>query len=224
MLTLIILKKIIAKLNFLYSVSFCTRQHNVQWLKHRVFLFCFIHDRAALSQVYFQHSRTYNTSVYPANIYSLFFLIYFLLSVLTNHFQVLWQKTLLQNCSPYPYSSKIPAVSALLHHSKMVCSQAPQAKSTKLTQALDKEVGYQNIEVRGVTFISFPWWWEGVRRKEAQSWWFIFVFVSMETKQKTPITSGFFSVLLTGPPYLLWWPWRTESLIDFQHLSNMKKK
>lgn len=95
------------------------------------------------------------TFLYILLMYTHFFLVYFLLSLLTNQFQSLWHKTLLQNFSPCPYLSKIPAVSTLLH-SKMLCSQAPQAKSTKLTQAFNR-VGYQNTEVRGVTFIWFPW-------------------------------------------------------------------
>lgn len=152
-----ILKEIIAKLNFQYSIYFSAWQCIVQWFKQRVFLFCFLHDRAALYQVYYQSNSICNIIfLYILLTYTHFFLIYFLLFLLTNQFQVLWHKMLLQNCSPCPYSSKIPAVSGILYHSKILCSQPPQARSTKLAQALDK-VGYQNTEVRGVKFIWFPW-------------------------------------------------------------------
>lgn len=136
---------------FFYMTMYCTM------IQAEFFLFCFLHDRAALYQVYYQSNSTCNIIfLYILLTYTHFFLIYFLLFLLTNQFQVLWHKMLLQNCSPCPYSSKIPAVSAILHHSKILCSQAPQARSTKLAQALDK-VGYQNTEVRGVKFIWFPW-------------------------------------------------------------------
>lgn len=115
MLTLTILKKIIAKLNLLYSISFI--QGNVTWW-HRVLLW-FLHDRAAFSQMPFQSSSTCNIILlYILLMYSHSFLVYFMLSVLTNQFQVLWHKTLLQKHSPYPDSSKLPAISGLLQHSK----------------------------------------------------------------------------------------------------------
>jgi len=134
MLTLTMLKKIVAKLNLLYSISFIQG--------HRVLLLWFLPDRAAFSQVSFQSSSTCNIMLlYILLTYSYSFLVYFMLSVLTSQFQVPWYKTLLQKCSPYPDSSKLPAISALLQHSKTLSSQALQAKSTKLAQSLDKQPG-----------------------------------------------------------------------------------
>lgn len=131
-LILNIRKKIIAKHVLLYNTSFI--QGNLTWdFRHTVLLLWFLHDRAAFSWMSFQSSSTCNTILlYILLMYSYSFLLYFPLSVLTNQFQVFWHKTLLKKCNPYPDSSKLPAVSAFLQHSKTLCSQALHAKSTKL--------------------------------------------------------------------------------------------
>lgn len=129
-LTLNIWKKIIAKLILLYNTSFI--QGNLTWdFRHTVVLLWFLHDRAVFSWMYFQSSSICNTILlYILLMYSYSFLVYFLLFVLRNQLQVFWHKTLLKKCSPYPDLYKLPALSALLQHSRTcavrLSMQSPQ--------------------------------------------------------------------------------------------------